>query len=265
MNRKEKLKARKKAFRIWGRSDGTATTERIAKETGLTIEEVKYYKEYDYWEDRLKKLKRDKKLDKLVDKEKEKIYYKPDTEEEIDELHKILNESGLNERQKLFILYYLQSFNSTWACIQVGYSKTSAHVRGNELLNDDKVSSTINKITALMHKQVYVKATDIVNEYVKIAFADITEFVNFNKKKVELKSSDQVDGRLIVEVKQGRDGTTIKLADKMKALERLEKIFEILPDKRLILDREKFEWTKKMASKGEKDGNTKVTIVNDIR
>ena len=40
-----------------------------------------------------------------------------------------------------------------------------------------------------------------------------------------------VDGTLIQEVSQGKNGIKIKLHDKMKALEKLEKYFDLLPDK----------------------------------
>ena len=36
---------------------------------------------------------------------------------------------------------------------------------------------------------------------------------------VRLKESDKVDGTLITEVKQGRDGVSVKLADRMKAID----------------------------------------------
>src|SRR5690606_30997375 len=138
-----------------------------------------------------------------------------------------------------------------------------AAVRGATLMKDKRVIETIKKIKRLMHENIYIKAHDIINEYIKIAFADITDYVTFVGNKVELKPSTQVDATIITENKQGRDGITLKMADKMKALERLEKIFDDVPDRRLELDREKFELTKELSRKAE-DGETKVTIINDI-
>ena len=79
-----------------------------------------------------------------------------------------------------------------------------------------------------------------MREYMKIAFADITDFVEFGSKKtrvfnedgefsdvdrsfVKLKDSSSVDGSVLQEVKVGRDGVAIKLLDKMKALDTLKK------------------------------------------
>jgi phage terminase small subunit len=130
----------------------------------------------------------------------------------------------------------------------------------------------------------------------KIAFSDIGEYVKFGQKdiqavdmygpltekqittdpktgdKIEVKvpimkrisyvdfnESDQVDTTLIAEVKQGREGVSIKLPDKMKALEKLEKYLDLLPDnhkrmieyERLKLDREKLELEKKKVDQGD--------------
>src|SRR5690606_19912191 len=89
-----------------------------------------------------------------------------------------------------------------------------------------------------------------------IAFADITDFVTFGSVEkearnpetgavmlddnfkpimyresyVDFKNHDIVDGTIITEVKQGRDGISVKLADKMKALEMLSKYFDLLSD-----------------------------------
>jgi phage terminase small subunit len=43
-----------------------------------------------------------------------------------------------------------------------------------------------------------------------------------------LKNSDEIDGSILTEVKEGKEGITLKLADKMKALEVLTKYFDML-------------------------------------
>jgi len=96
-----------------------------------------------------------------------------------------------------------------------------------------------------------------LNKYIQIAFADITDFVEFGSVDrserspetgevllddnfnpitykqgfVDFKESDVVDGGIITEVKLGRDGVVVKLADKMKALDFLTKHFEMNPDR----------------------------------
>lgn len=257
------LKSRKLAYKIWGRAQGKVRNERIAEESGLTLEEVIYYKEKDKWEQRLKKSIENGTVKNNIKSKIKDIRYKPDTASEKKALRRILDTSQLPDQQKLFVLYYLESYKIKWSAIQAGYSKKTAHVRGAHLMNDKKVSRCISRIKKLMHVKLYVKASDIIDEYVKIAFNDITEFVSFEGGKVTLKPSDEIDGKMITEVRQGRDGITLKMADKMKALERLEKLFEIIPDRRLQLDQDKFELTKELSDLA-KSGATNVTIINDI-
>jgi len=89
---------------------------------------------------------------------------------------------------------------------------------------------------------------DIFQKYMDIAFADVTDYVSFGRENIQVmgafgpvmvenketgkkevlekevntvkfKQSEDVDGTLIMEVKQGKDGASIKLVDKMKALQ----------------------------------------------
>lgn len=102
--------------------------------------------------------------------------------------------------------------------------------------------------------EIFVEAMDVLQVYVKIAFADITDYVTFGKKEVQavgksgplfdeennpvmkeisfvdVKHSDLVDGTVITEAKLGKEGIAIKLADKMKALEKLSQYFDLFPD-----------------------------------
>jgi phage terminase small subunit len=79
---------------------------------------------------------------------------------------------------------------------------------------------------------------------------------------VAFRNADEVDGTIISEVKEGKDGISVKLHDKMKALEVLTKYLDLLPDnhKRMIeeeklkLDRERLELDKaKAAGEGDLD------------
>ena len=98
---------------------------------------------------------------------------------------------------------------------------------------------------------LHLEARDILEQYMNIAFADITDYVEFGKQVktikhapkddeeeglteeylvnyVDLKDSSQVNGSIVTEIRQGRDGISIKLADKMKALDFLSKYMDVL-------------------------------------
>ncbi|MHB1420830.1 MAG: terminase small subunit [Bacillota bacterium] len=183
----------------------------------------------------------------------------------------------LTAKQVLFVAEYLTDFNATRAAMAVGCNKKSAAVMGFRLLRNDNVQAEIKRQTELVASDLGVTSQRLLLEYLKIAFADITNFVEFGQKEVPVmgafgpvidkktkrpflktisyvafKESTDLDGTLISEVKQGKDGVSIKLHDKMKALEKLEKYLDLLPDhhkrmieeKKLELAREQFELDK---------------------
>lgn len=185
----------------------------------------------------------------------------------------------LTEKQVLFVAEYLTDFNATRAAMAVGYSKKTAGQIGWQLLQKPLVQEEIKRQTEIVANSLGITSQRILLEYLKIAFSDITEYVSFGQKEVpvigafgpvvdketgkpvtkivnvvEFKESVRIDGSIIKEVKQGKDGASIKLQDKMKALEKLEKYLDLLPDQhqrmiqeeKLKLERERFEHTKAM-------------------
>ena len=76
----------------------------------------------------------------------------------------------------------------------------------------------------------------------RIAFADIGNYMSFGQKEIEdpetgrytistvdLKESMNTDTQIIQEVKRGKDGVSIKLADRQKAIDWLTMFFEMNP------------------------------------
>lgn len=171
----------------------------------------------------------------------------------------------LNDKQRLFCIHYINSFNATQAAIKAGYSADTAHVQGSRLLNNVKVIEQIKHIKKNMQHGLFVDGMDVINKLIKIAFADITDYVEFDKYTVNIKNSNEVDGSIIQEIKQGREGVSIKLHDKMKALEKLEKYFDILPDhhkrkleeEKSMLDKKKHELDKRIVELREREESKK--------
>ncbi|MEH7342742.1 terminase small subunit [Bacillus sp. JJ1532] len=186
---------------------------------------------------------------------KEVVTKKESFDDEGITLDNFLEDSELTERQRLFCLYYVKSFNATQSAINAGYVPVSAHVEGSRLLRNAKVAAEIKRIKQAMTSELYIEAMDVLNKYIKIAFSDITDFLTFGQKMVpvigmmgpvqdedgrqvmeevnyvDFKESGVVDGTIISEVKQGKDGVSIKLEDRMKALDKLSLYFDLFPDK----------------------------------
>ncbi|EGQ21087.1 phage terminase small subunit [Sporosarcina newyorkensis 2681] len=167
----------------------------------------------------------------------------------------VVESDDLTDKQRLFCIYYIKSFNATMSAIKAGYATNSAHVEGSRLLRNAKVADEIRRLKGEMQQGVFIDAMDVLNKYIQIAFADITDYVMFGSAErqavdeqgrpklddnfkpityresyVDLKNHDMVDGTIITEVKEGREGVSVKLADKMKALEMLTKYFDLLPE-----------------------------------
>ncbi|WP_160203493.1 terminase small subunit [Priestia megaterium] len=209
-----------------------------------------------------------------------------------DAIEAIVESDELTDKQRLFCLYYVKSFNATQSAIKAGYAPESAHVEGSRLLRHAKVSKEIKRIKQDMTEGIFIDAMDVLQKWVKIAFSDVTDYLTFGQKKqqvmtmygplfekgkdgkidkskpvteivnyIDFKESSMVDGTIISEVKQGKEGITIKLADKMKALEKLSLYFDLFPDK---FKREIEEEKLKLAQlKAAKDGGESEEFESD--
>lgn len=163
----------------------------------------------------------------------------------------------LTEKQRLFCLYYVRYFNATKA-YQKAYecSYNTAMVEGFNTLRNPKIQNEIQALKQSRLNRELLDEHDIFQKYMDIAFADITDFVQFGQEEeyvigqfglvqvedpvtgkkallkqkvntVRFRESDSIDGTLITEVKNGKNGASIKLADRMKALEWLAEHMDI--------------------------------------
>ena len=163
----------------------------------------------------------------------------------------------LTEKQRLFCLYYVRCFNATKAYQKAyGCDYFTANAHGFELLSNVVIKAEINRLKQSRLNRELLDEHDIFQKYMDIAFADITDFIEFGQEEeyvigqfglvqvedpvtgkkaplkqkvntVRFKESDSIDGTLITEVKNGRNGASIKLADRMKALEWLAEHMDI--------------------------------------
>lgn len=269
LSKEEQRRVRKDTYKRWALAIMTrghfGNLKQLAHDAGWTYEELKHYMEKDKWKERLRK--EEKKISKhKAQREKralEKTNYEFSSDQK-DELDAIFEKHKLSEKYRLFILYYLHSYDARQAAQKIGYEIEKSNSMGFNILRNTEVQHAISDIKKMLQGAIFISAHDIIQEYIKIAFSDITDFLEFDGKGVNLKPSSQVNGQLISEVRQGKDGITFKLHDKMKALDKLEKLFEIIPDRRLELENKKFEWQKQQVDKIGSSVGTRVVIVDDV-
>lgn len=218
----------------------------IAEKYDVTVNTVKSWKTRYGWSRNKEKGVHTKKKKVCTQKEQENpLSY----QRENDEVTEVMENSELTDKQRLFCICYVRCFNATKA-YQKAYecSYESAMQNGSRMLRNDKVKNEIHNLKQNRLNREFLSEEDIFQMYMDIAFADITDYVSFGRETVEVmgafgpvqvknektgkkeilkreintvrfKESDSVDGRLISEIKQGKDGASIKLADRMKALQ----------------------------------------------
>ncbi|MGX2958033.1 terminase small subunit [Peribacillus sp. JNUCC 23] len=200
----------------------------------------------------------------------------------------IIESDDLNDKQKMFCLYYIKYFNATKA-YQKAYqcSYEVANKNAYTLMVKHGIKQEIERLKTERQQGIFIDAQAVLQKYIDIAFADITDFVDFGQKEqpevnplsgeplldengdqvmysysyVDFKNADEVDGTLITEIKKGKDGVSVKLADKMKALEFLSKYTDLLSEnERKKLQEEKLK-TEIEKIKGDKGTTTKESEV----
>ena len=241
---------RDKAFEIYKSHNGEIDLIEIAKQLDTSPGTVRGWKSKDKWEQKIngtfqKEAERSKKQKAIV-KEVEKT---------------VENAEGLTDKQRLFCCHYIRCFNATKAYQKAyGVSYDVAAAAGSRLLKKEKIQETIRKLKQNRMNREMLSEEDIFQKYMDIAFADITDFVSFGRETVPVmgalgpaqvkneetgdketltkeintvrfKDSGIVDGTLITEVKQGKDGASIKLMDKMKALNWLSDHMDLATEK----------------------------------
>jgi len=165
------------------------------------------------------------------------------------EVKSVIENKSLTDKQRLFCLYYSRSFNATRSYQKAyGCSYATALTNGPELLGNTRVRDEITKLKEQRYSQALLRPEDIFQKYMDIAFSDLSDYLDWGQEEVPVMAvfgpvvltdpetgektplmktvnvvrfhgSDEVDGSILSEVKQGKDGASIKLADRMKALE----------------------------------------------
>ena len=288
---------REKARQIYIERAGNITNRKIAEMLGEDEKKVAVWKQRDKWTEKpgagsnvIQQKKANKKnvvqqKKNSISKENTKLVKK--LKKEVEEIN-----PELTEKQVLFVAEYLIDFNATRAAMAAGYSKGTAYAIGWENLRKPEIQAEIQRQTSIVLNTLGITSQRNLLEYLKIAFADITNYVSFGQKDVPVMSmfgpvkgedgkpltktinyvdfnpSTEVDGTLISEVKQGKDGVSLKLHDKMKALEKLEKYTDLLPDRhkrrieteKLKIEKERLELEKTKITIKDPNSDIGITV-----
>lgn len=231
---------RDKAFEIYKKHNGEIDLVEIASRLNISAGTVRGWKSKDKW---------DQKLNGTFQKNTERSKRKNRKQEAVAmEVDQVIDNPDLTDKQRLFCLHYVRCFNATKAYQKAyGCSYDVANAEGYKLLVNPRIKDEIQHLKQNRLNREMLDEHDIFQKYMDIAFADITDYVEFGREEVPVmgafgpveikdpetgecvplkkivntvrfKESGDVDGTLIAEVKQGKDGASVKLMDRMKAL-----------------------------------------------
>lgn len=214
----------------------------IANQLGIPEGTVRSWKNRYNWDCNVAKEKRNVAKTKKNKKQNQE-------EPSVDEVSSIIENPELTDKQRLFCVHYIRCFNATKAYQKAyGCSYETAMVEGSSHLRNPKIKSEILKLKQERLNREFLSEADIFQKYMDIAFADITDYMTFGTEEVPVmaihgpvkikdpetgeekqltkivntvrfKDSAEVDGTILSEVRQGKDGASIKLPDRMKALQ----------------------------------------------
>lgn len=166
-----------------------------------------------------------------------------------DEVKQVIQNTDLTDKQQLFCIYYIRCFNATKAYQKAyGVDYATAASIGYRLLEKDGVKQEIHRLKQDRLNREFLSESDVFQKYMDIAFADVTDFVEFGNEDVDvildtgerktitvshvnIKNDADVDGTIISEVSKGKDGVKVKLADRMKALQWLSDHMDLATEK----------------------------------
>ena len=164
----------------------------------------------------------------------------------------VLVDLDLTDKETDFVLYYLESNNATQSYLKsYKINKKWAGIKGYQLLHKPKIESAIKKLKKIQKQALDVNPNLYVETLLKGASADIGDYIEFREEdvpildadgsqmhdpdtgeplykkvnKMHLTDSAFVDTGVVTGIKQGRDGISITLVDKLKCLELLRKYF----------------------------------------
>ena len=251
----------------------------IANQLGIPEGTVRSWKNRYNWDCNVAKTKKNKKQNQ--------------EEPSVDEVSSIIENPELTDKQRLFCIHYIRSFNATKAYQKAyGCSYENAMQNGSRMLRNDKVKEEILRLKQERLNREFLSEADIFQKYMDIAFADITDYMTFGTEEVPVmamygpvkikdpetgeekqltkivntvrfKDSSEVDGTILSEVKQGKDGASIKLSDRMKALQWLSDHMNMATEEQKAKIAQIKAQTERLAQApidGEEDG---VEIIND--
>jgi phage terminase small subunit len=130
----------------------------------------------------------------------------------------------MNPKQLRFCTEYLLDLNGTQAAIRAGYSQKTAASIAEQHLRKLEIQAEIQRLQAQRSQRLDITADHVLKDLAALAFTPITDVLSVEDGKVTLKDSSEWSEeahKAVESVRQSKDGFSIKMANKLAALEKL--------------------------------------------
>ena len=201
----------------------------IATKYGVSMNTVKSWKKRYAWS----RNKKTECIQKRCTQNKKGAHKKEAVAEDVSQV--VINDE-LTDQQQLFCLYQSRMFNYTKAYMKAypGCTYASAAVLGSRLMKNQVIRKEIEQLKQNHMNRELLKQEDIFQKYMDIAFADVTDYVSFGRENIQVmgafgpvmvENKETGEKEVLekevntVKFKQSEEGASIKLVDKMKALQ----------------------------------------------
>ena len=151
----------------------------IARKLGKPEGTVRRWKSTQKWDDGNKSERSETNTNARVNKTNTK-------EEAIaEDVRQVISNPDLTDKQRLFCLHYVKCFNATKAYQKAyGVDYLTANAHGYEMLSNVVIRKEIQRLKQNRLNREMLDESDIFQKYMDIAFADITDFVEFGREEI---------------------------------------------------------------------------------
>lgn len=147
---------------------------------------------------------------------------------------------ALTMKERLFVAEYLVDLAPTRAMEAAGYASANRK-RANELMNRPRIAAAIYACIQHRMDRLRVSQDRVVEELGNLAFASLTDVIDWDDREVTIKSLDDIPKHVRPAIKEisetrGPNGRTLKVAmhDKNPALNNLMRHFGAYHDKMTV-------------------------------
>lgn len=105
--------------------------------------------------------------------------------------------------------------------------------RASELFNKSVIKARYRELIDRANEKVEIKAEDILRELKSIAFSNGADFAEVKNNKIKFKNTSELSDekkRAISSIRQTREGKSIEIYDKLKAIDMLVKYMKLFDD-----------------------------------